>query len=408
MLKPEPIMSHSPLLQIQEGPRSGEPAPLFRLAFRPFYLMAAALAVLAVPLWLAGYHGLLKLDLLWHTHEMVFGFAGAVVVGFLLTASRNWTNLWTPRGAHLAALALLWLAGRAAMLIVAGQDAGSASALLARAVEAIFLPVAAWELLSVIRRSRNTRNYPIVGIVSLLALANIAFHAAALGWMSTSALTPVHAAILLITLLEAVMGGRVIPMFTTNGAPGSKPRSIAWRDKASLALIAATALAWLLPVPGPVTAAIAFAAAAMNAARLLGWAPLSTVRVPLLWVLHLSYAWIAGGLLLLGFAALGIGSASSAFHSLGVGAMSGLIIGMITRTALGHTGRPLKAGRADFFMYCFLEAGAILRLCANMVSAGNRDFMLYSSAACWTVAFLLYLIVYTPYLSQARLDGREG
>jgi len=294
------------------------------------------------------------------------------------------------------------------MVLAASHDVTPAVAIAARAVDAVFLPLGAWELLRVLKRANSKRNYPIAGIVSLLALANICFHAAALGWHSFSALTPVHAAILLITLLEAVMSGRVLPMFTTNGAPGSKPRSIAWLDKTALALIAATALAWLLPVPAPVTAAVAFAAAIVNAARLLGWAPLSTIRVPLLWVLHLSYAWIAGGLLLLGFAAIGIGSASSAFHALGVGAMSGLIIGMITRTALGHTGRPLKAGRAEFFMYCFLEAGAILRLCANIVPAGNRDFTLYSAAACWSVAFLLYLIVYTPYLSQARLDGREG
>jgi len=399
-------MSSSQLLQIEDRHRKDEPPPLLRLGFRPFYLLAAALAVVAVPAWLAGYKGLLPLDLLWHAHEMVFGFAGAVIVGFLLTASRNWTNVQTPRGAPLAALVLLWIAGRAAML--AAPAASPAVALAARAVDAAFLPVAAWALLRVLKRGNSRRNYPIGGILALLAVANICFHAAALGWHAISPLLPVHGAILLITLLEAVMGGRVIPMFTVNGAPGSKPRSVAWRDKAAPALIAATALAWLLPVPAPVVAALAFAAAAVNALRLTGWAPLSTVRVPLLWVLHLAYAWIAGGLLLLGFAALGIGSASSAFHALAVGAMSGLIIGMITRTALGHTGRPLKAGRAESFMYALLEAGAVLRLCANIIPAGNRDLMLFSSAACWSSAFLLYLIVYTPYLSHARLDGREG
>jgi len=402
-------MRSSQILQIEEASRRpAQPPPLLRLGFRPFYLLAAALAAVSIPLWLAGYKGLIpRLDLLWHAHEMVFGFAGAVNVGFLLTASRNWTQLWTPRGAALAALALAWLAGRGAMLF-AGDASSAQSGALLRAAEAAFLPIAAGVLLRVLMRAGSRRNYPIVAILALLALANSAFHAAALGWIATSPLTPVYAAILLITLLEAVMAGRVIPMFTANGAPGSKPRSVAWRDQASLVLIAATALAWLLPAPAALTAALAFAAATANAARLLGWSPLSTVRVPLLWVLHLAYAWIAGGLLLLGFAALGIGSASTAFHALAVGAMSGLIIGMITRTALGHTGRPLKAGRAEFTMYCFIEAGAGLRLCANIIPAGNRDFMLIAAAASWSAAFLLYLIVYTPYLSQARLDGREG
>ncbi|WP_395407627.1 NnrS family protein [Pseudoduganella sp. UC29_106] len=398
-------MSSSQLLRIDDPHTTRQPPALLRLAFRPFYLLAAALAAIAVPLWLAGYQGLLPLDLLWHSHEMVFGFAGAVIVGFLLTASRNWTNLWTPRGASLAALALLWIAGRAAML--ATGSAAPAIALAARAIDVAFLPAAAWALLRVLLRANSRRNYPVAAILALLSLANITYHAAALGWLAISPLTPVHGAILLVTLLEAVIGGRVIPMFTANGAPGSKPRSLAWRDKAALALIALTALAWLLAAPALLTAALAFAAAAVNAARLYGWAPPSTLRVPLLWVLHLAYAWIAGGLLLLGFAALGLGSASSAFHALAVGAMSGLIIGMVTRTALGHTGRPLKAGRAESFMYYLLEGGAVLRLCAN-IPGGKRDQLLVISAACWSAAFLLYLIVYTPYLSQPRLDGREG
>jgi len=398
-------MRSSHLLRIEDRPQRDEPPPLLRLGFRPFYLLAAAMAVVAIPAWLAGYKGLLPLDLLWHAHEMVFGFAVAVIVGFLLTASKNWTNLQTPRGAPLAALASLWIAGRAAMLAVSAS--APAFALALRAVDAAFLPVAAWTLLRVLMRANSRRNYPIAAILALLSLANIAFHAAALGWLAASPLAPVHGAILLITLLAAVIGGRVIPMFTANGAPGSKPRSVVWRDKAALALIAATALAWLLPVPAPMVAALAFAAAVVNALRLIGWAPLSTLRVPMLWVLHLAYAWLVGGLLLLGFAALGISNASSAFHALAVGAMSGLIIGMITRTALGHTGRPLKAGRAEKFMYHLLGGGAVLRLCAN-IPDGKRDLLLVAAAACWSAAFLLYLIVYAPYLNQPRLDGREG
>jgi len=398
-------MSRSPLQRIDDPQTTKQPPALLRLGFRPFYLLAAALAAIAVPLWLAGYRGMLPLDLLWHAHEMVFGFAGAVIVGFLLTAARNWTNLGTPRGAALAALALLWLAGRAAML--ATGSAAPAIAVAARAIDAAFMPAAAWVLLGVLARADSRRNYPVGVILGLLSIANIAYHAAALGWLAISPLKPMHGAILLVTLLEAVIGGRVIPMFTANGAPGSKPRSLAWRDKAALALIALTAVAWLLPVPPLLTAMLAFAAAAVNGARLYGWAPQSTLRVPLLWVLHLAYAWIAGGLLLLGFAALGSVSASSAFHALAVGAMSGLIIGMITRTALGHTGRPLKAGRAETFMYYLLEGGAVLRLCANIPN-GKRDLLLVASAVCWSAAFLLYLIVYTPYLSQPRLDGREG
>jgi uncharacterized protein involved in response to NO len=183
---------------------------------------------------------------------------------------------------------------------------------------------------------------------------------------------------------------------------------VAWREKASIALLLATALAWVSGLPGFIVAPVAFAAAAINAVRLVGWAPFATVRVPLLWILHLAYAWIVAGLVLLGFAALGIGTSSSAFHALAVGGMSGLILGMITRTALGHTGRMLRAGRAESAMYLLLQAGALARLCANIVPAGIRDFLLLGSALAWSLAFLLYLFVYAPYLSQARIDGREG
>lgn len=383
---------------------AAQPHPLLRLGFRPFYLLAAALALLAVPLWLAGYRGLLPAlpaaNLLWHMHEMVFGFAGAVIVGFLFTAGRNWTNLPTPSGAQLAALAVLWLAGRAAMLLAPREAAF--------VVDGAFLPLCAVAFGRVLVQAQSKRNYPILGILALLSVANLLFHAAANGWIALSPMTPVHGAILMVTVLEGVIGGRVIPMFTRNGAPGSQPVTLAWREKASIALLAATTVAWVAGLPGVLVAAVAFAAAALNAARLLGWAPFATVRVPLLWILHLAYAWIVAGLVLLGLAALGMGSASSAFHALAVGGMSGLILGMITRTALGHTGRLLRAGRAESAMYLLLQAGALARLCANVLPAASRDLLLLASGLAWSAAFLLYLVVYGPYLCRARVDGREG
>ncbi|MGB9989424.1 NnrS family protein [Pseudoduganella rhizocola] len=398
-----------PINRLYQSESTASPLPgaaLWRLGFRPFYLLAALFAVISVPAWVlqATGHASLKLDLPWHMHEMVFGFAAAVIIGFLFTAGRNWTNQPTPSGAHLAALCALWLAGRCAMLASAAYGYHPALA----AIDALLLPLAAWPLYRAIRRAASHRNLPIIGILALLAAFNLIFHASMLGWLALSPLAPVHGAILLITMLEAVMGGRVIPMFTANGAPGSKPRSRRWLERASLASLALAALAWLLAGPGMLAALACFAAAALHAARLLGWHPASTLRLPLLWVLHLAYGWIAGGLLLLGLASLGMGSASTAFHALAVGAMSGLIIGMVTRTALGHTARPLRAGRAETAMYLLLETGAVLRLCANLANAGSRNQVLLAAAACWSLSFLLYLIVYAPYLSRPRLDGRDG
>ena len=160
-------------------------------------------------------------NMLWHMHEMVFGFGGAVIVGFLFTAGRNWTNLQTPAGGQLAALALLWIAGRVAMLAAPGVPA--------LAVDGLFLPLCAIAFGRVLYQAQSKRNYPICGILALLSVANLLFHAAANGWIEFSALKPVHGAILMITVLEAVIGGRVIPMFTRNGAPGSQPVTVACR-----------------------------------------------------------------------------------------------------------------------------------------------------------------------------------
>jgi uncharacterized protein involved in response to NO len=218
----------------------------------------------------------------------------------------------------------------------------------------------------------------------------------------------VHAAILVIVVIESVIGGRVIPMFTTNGAPGVKPVVRPRHDQIALALVAGAGIAWVAGAPGPLSAALCMLAACAVMLRLAGWKSHRTLHVPLLWILHLSYAWIPLGFVLLGLAALGFGAASTAFHALAVGSMAGLIIGMMTRTTLGHTGRVLKAGRFEPAMYVLIQVGALARVLAAFVPGPWRDMGLLVSAVCWCAAFGLYLAVYTPYLMKARIDGKEG
>ncbi|MBK4734927.1 NnrS family protein [Noviherbaspirillum sp. DKR-6] len=378
--------------------------PILGLGFRPFYLLSAAFAALAIPVWLLRYYGKLpgaaRVDLVWHTHEMVYGFAVAVLIGFLYTAARNWTGLWTPRHGHLAALALLWLAGRAAMLLL--------NAPLAAIVDLAFLPMAAWPLYRVLRRAGNKRNLFLVALLGLLALVNLAFHAARLGWIEISPLRPVHTAILIIVVIESAIGGRVIPMFTGNALPGVKPLVDARGDRIALALTIGAALAWTLSLPGPLCAGIAAAAAVAQATRLAGWMPHRTLAYPLLWILHASYAWIVVGLLLLALSALDVVSASAAFHALAVGSMAGLVIGMITRTALGHTGAALRAGAGETAMYALVQFGALARLAAAIGPVSWRDGALMLAALTWSLAFLLYLALYLPRLCAPRPDGKPG
>ncbi|WP_426211242.1 NnrS family protein [Massilia sp. TWP1-3-3] len=398
-------------LHMIEEPATGAVHPLWSgqhalwaLGFRPFYILAALLAVLFIPLWLAHYLGWAgastHITLGWHVHEMVFGFAIAVVVGFLLTAGRAWTGLQTPYGAHLAGLALVWVAARVAML--------TAPAWLAAGIDLLFLPMAAWSMYRVLHRAGNKRNMFLIVLLGLLTVANAAFHGAGMGILPIGQVAPIHAAILLIVLIEAVIGGRVIPMFTDNMAPGAKSLVLPRNDKIALAVVVAAVAGWVFGAPGPLAAGLAFLACCATALRLAGWKPQRTLRFPLLWILHLSYAWICAGFLLLALAALGIGTASTAFHALTVGSMAGLIMGMMTRTTLGHTGRKMVAGKAETAMYVLIQAGAFLRVGAGMAPLAWRAGLLIAAGACWSMSFALFLLVYAPYLWRARVDGKEG
>lgn len=378
-------------------------APLWRLGFRPFYLLAAAFAATAVPAWLLAYLGLLPqgpVDLLWHTHEMVFGFAVAVVAGFLLTAVQNWTGLATPHGRSLQALVVLWLAGRCAAL--------GAPPLLYALVDVTFLFALAGVILRLLLRANNRRNLPICAVIALLGVCNLVFHLALHGVLAVSPLAPVHGAILLLVLLVAVIGGRVGPMFTRNGAPGSRARAIPRLDLACIVSIALLALCWLAAARGWAILLAGVAAGAFNAARLVLWDPLSTLRTPLLWSFHLSYALLVAGLLALGLAGAGIVSGSAAIHLLAAGAMTGMIGAMITRTARGHTGRVMQAGRSEIAIFALLPLAVAARLAANLFDTPARGHALALSAVLWALAFVVYLWRYGPWLASPRLDGKPG
>lgn len=378
--------------------------PFLRLGFRPFYLLAAAFAALAIPLWLGRYLGWIptptNVDLYWHGHEMVFGFAMAVIVGFLYTAGRNWTGLWTPRGNVLAFIAGIWVLGRLAMLF--------ADPRLAAIIDLAFLPVAAWPLYQVLKRAQNRRNLALLAILALLWSADLAFHASRLGWLARSPLLATESAILLIVILMSIIGGRVIPPFTTNAI--GEPRAIIdpQLDRWVIMATAATCLAWSLPLPHWLVLPAAVIAAALHLRRLSGWRSRHVLGRPLLWILHLAYAWIPLGLLLLGLSAIGVVTQSAAFHALTVGAMAGLIVGMITRTALGHTGRALTARLPERCMYVLIMAAAVARLAAAVLPAQYHAGALVVSLLCWVSTFVIYVAVYGPYLMRAREDGMEG
>ena len=379
--------------------------PLFRLGFRPFYLGAAAFALWAVPYWVAGLLGWVRLPstmppLLWHAHEMLYGFAVAVIVGFLLTAGKAWTGLATPRGATLAAMAGLWLAARLAAI-------GAPDAVYAL-LDMALLPWVAWVLTRVLLKAGNRRNLPLAAILLMLTVANLCFHAAALGWLQIDPLRALHAGLALIVMIECVIAGRVIPAFTMSALPGRPLKVPAALERGALAATAVSLAAWVLLPAHPATA-IGFALAALlHAARLGCWQPWRTRARPILWVLHAAYAWLPVGFGLLAGAQLGAVSASAGIHALAVGATAGLIIGMVTRTARGHTGRALKVSRLEVAAYLLVAMAAVARVLLPWLAPAHTAHWWVLAATAWTLAFGLYLWVFTPWLLTTRLDGKDG
>jgi len=379
--------------------------PLLRLGFRPFYLGSALLACLSVPLWVAIFlgHAPVRLNippLLWHAHEMLFGFAAGVVVGFLLTAVKAWTGLETARGPLLGALALLWLAARLASLVAPYP--------VYAALDMALLPAVAAVLLRVLLKAGNKRNVPLISLLLLMAAANLAFHLSVLGALAVPATRALYAELALILMVVCVMTGRVVPMFTRNVTPGlviNMPR------KFELSLLAATAVAlalWVLAAPAPVVLLASLAAAVLHAVRLWMWRPLVTLRRPILWILHASYAWLPVGFVLLALAQLGWVAQSLAVHAFAVGVIGGLIIGMVTRTARGHTGRPLQASRGEVAAYALVMTAAVLRVLVPAVQPAWYAYALEGAACLWAIAFAIYLVIYTPWLTRTRLDGKDG
>ena len=388
------------LIRIEEPEKAAGAtrSAILALGFRPFYLLAATGSALAILAWVLMLSGRLPAPtahpgIEWHAHEMVFGFALAVIAGFLLTAVRAWTGLPTPTGAWLAALAALWIAGRVAAWI--------GSPIVAASVDGAFAFAVAFAIGRVLVIAGNRRNYFVIAMLCAMGALNLAFHFGA-------GLAAVKAALYLVLVLVAVMGGRVIPSFTQNALPRVQVLRRPWLDRVSIGLALAAFAADALSLPGLFVAPLAGAAALAHAARLADWKPIATLRTPILWILHLSYAWMPLGFALLAASASGVIAPGAATHAFAAGAMGGVILGMITRTALGHTGRPLKAGRSETAAYVLVHLACVLRVTAALMPEVGYMRLIEVSATCWAAAFLVYAATYAPRLWKPRADGKPG
>jgi uncharacterized protein involved in response to NO len=398
-------MAHFTAIKSAQSPAVQAPGfALWQLGFRPFYLLASAFAALSIGLWAMQFAGWLPRAYLqgplWHAHEMLFGFALAVIVGFLFTAGRNWSGQPTPTGLPLAALAALWVAGRILVL--------TPFAWTAAVVNAAFPLACAVALAVPLVAARNRRNYFFIGLLLLLSGAAFAFHLSALGIIRTPAWIGIQLALDVLLFIMAVMGGRVIPMFTNNGVSGANATRHPLVEKAALGSLIALLVVDALGLPPLVVAAIAVPAALAHLARWWLWRPWKTLGNTLVLVLHVAYAWIPVHLALRALALPGWVSPSLATHALTVGAAGGLIIGMMVRTARGHTGRILRADRVDTASFVLVLLAALVRVLVPLAAPSQTVAAVLCSAAFWTAGFGLYAVHYWPMLTRPRLDGKPG
>ena len=377
----------------------------FALGFRPFFLAAGVFAILLMALWLLVLRGSLDLGELspqvWHGHEMLFGFAVAVIAGFLLTAAQNWTGIPMLSGPPLAALFLLWLAGRLGFLVP-----GLPVALVAL-VDLAFLPAVALVLAVPIIKARQLNNAPFPVMLLVLTAANALIHLDALGWTDTAALG-LHLATYVVVTMMVVMGGRVIPSFTDNKL---HTRARRWKTIEILAPVATvgTLLAALVAPYSLVTALFAAIAAAVHGIRLAGWYTHKFWSVPLLWILHLGYAWIALGFALLALSAAGISTAAvSSLHAFTAGGIGVLTLGMMARVSLGHTGRVLEPPSLMTRAFVAINLAALLRVVLPLLFPGVYAQIMSAAGLLWMVAFGLFVVAYAPMLLRPRVDGKPG
>lgn len=379
--------------------------------FRPFFLAGSIWAVVVVAIWVAMLAGSVTLPTLfdplaWHRHEMLFGYLGAIVAGFLLTAIPNWTGRPPLSGAPLGWLSGLWLAGRFAV---------TGSALIgwwpAMIVDASFLFVMAGLAAREIAAAKN-RNMPLVGAILLLAAGNVLDHLGAtarianpdLGWQLGFAI---------VLMLIALIGGRIIPTFTRNwlsaqGQSDGLPPAFNQFDRLVLVASAFSLIGWIVGRGTAVSGALLIVAGLLHIARLIRWQGTRTVADPLVAILHLSYAWLPLGLLLLGASSFTAALlASAALHALSAGAMASMTLAVMTRATLGHTGHALRADRPTIAIYVLANSGAAVRLVAPLLPFDTMRTVAIAGVL-WAAAFALFVVHYGPKLLRPRPTRASG
>ncbi|HWP16911.1 MAG TPA: NnrS family protein [Xanthobacteraceae bacterium] len=393
-------MAPIPRLKPYAGPA------LFSYGFRPFFLVGALYAALAIPLWLLVFSGRLELGTAfaprdWHVHEMLYGYVPAVMTGFLLTAIPNWTGRLPLQGAPLLVLLFAWIAGRSAVAL-----SGTIGWAAAAAIDCAFLLLVATAAAREILAGGNWRNLKVVTLVAVLAGANIAFHIEAhvSGVADYSIRLGLAAVVMLITLI----GGRIVPSFTRNWLarenPGRLPAPFGKFDAVIVAATAAALLLWVALPEMPATGWMSLVAGLLQAVRLARWAGDRTWREPLVLILHIGYGFVPLGFLLTGLVSLALVPAAAGIHAFAGGAVGTMTLAVMTRASLGHTGHALHASFVTQAIYAAVVLSALARICAAL-RPDEAVALLALSGALWLLAFAGFTLAYGPVLASRRLQS---
>jgi len=377
-------------------------APLWELGFRPFFLFGSLFSIIAIALWIAllsqgrpvlGYLN----PMIWHAHEMIYGFTTAIISGFVLTASQNWTGIRGLHGKKLQFLFALWLVGRIALFF--SRESNIAAAL----VDLSFFPLLAFYLAPYLSDPELKVERVFLLFFALFFTGNLLVHLDSFGLVQNLARRGVLLGLNTVTLVIVFMGGRVIPFFTESTIAKAQPRTYPWIE------ILSHTSAWLFLITQffsadtPFAASIAFSAAGIHFLRVLRWQVPRVKRIPLLWVLHLAYFWLVIGFLLSGLAGLQLLPFTVAIHAFTVGALGSMIYGMISRVSLGHTGRPLRPSPWIVTGYLLLNSAAAIRIIGPLVTPQSYLWAIALSGFLWITAFGLFAAIYWAMLITPRV-----
>ncbi|MDJ0955994.1 MAG: NnrS family protein [Arenicellales bacterium] len=386
--------------------------PLFRLGFRPFFLLAAIFSCISMLIWTWLYLYDTQLLLaglttpVWHAHEMIFGYAFGVIAGFLLTAVRNWTDIRTVHGTPLAVLTLIWLTARFLLLLFEHPDVLT----LAMVSDGLFGVLLVGCLAVPIIQAKQWKQMGILILVSLIVLANALFYWGAINGSSEQMYRGIHLGLYLVVGLIMIIGGRVIPGFVERGVDvRTTVRRFTWVNKANFILFVLFIVFEVFLGSAATTFFLSTALFFVNAIRIWGWHNKGIWKVPLLWVLYLAYAFVV-----VGFALKSLSFWISllpylSMHAFAYGGIGMMTLGMMARVSLGHTGRNVYAPPAPLrWVFAILLSGAIVRVLLPLIDMSHYPWWIALSQIAWILAFTVFVFIYLPVLTKARIDGRDG